>query len=202
MPSNKILIPKGYLSWSQLSLFERSPKEYKRIYILGEEQRTSRAMEYGSKLADVLENGDDGEDVLISSLYSLLPKYKTMEKKIEAETGGIKILGKLDTYCPKTHNFREYKTGKIPWTQRKVDNHGQITFYAMLIFLAYKKIPKDIELIWAETEYIDGEIQATGRIKTFKTKRTLIDIMKFMARVGKVAKQINEIYKKSIKDIF
>ena len=194
---SKIILPREYLSWSQMSLFKRSPEQYRRYYILGEERGTTPEMEYGKRLADVLEKGDDGKDILISGLYSLLPKYKIPEKELTAEAGGIKLLGKLDSYNPETHDFYEYKTGKVPWTKRRADNHGQLTFYAMLIYLNYKVLPK-MKLIWAETEWDNGEIIATGRIKEFPTKRSLADILRFMADIQKIAKKISIMYKKEL----
>lgn len=191
-----LLLPRQYLSWSQMSLYEWNPEQYRKIYILGEERTTTPEMEYGKRLATILEKGDDGKDILISGLYHLLPKYKIAEKELTAEMSGIKLLGLLDSYDPKTHNFYEYKTGK-EWTQRKVDNHGQLTFYAMLIYLNYKILPK-MKLIWVETEWKNGEIIATGRIKGFSTERTLVDILRFIARVKKTAMDISEMYRKEL----
>ena len=79
--SKEILLPKGYISWSQLNLFERSPKQYRKHYILGEPSFINDAMVYGKKLADALEGNDAGDDETITMLVELLPKYKVMEKK-------------------------------------------------------------------------------------------------------------------------
>jgi hypothetical protein len=39
-------------------------------------------------------------------------------------------------------------------------------------------------LVWAPTfKNEDGEIQATGEIKVFKTKRTMADVLKMMIRM-------------------
>ena len=197
LKTKKLLLPRNYLSWSQVSLYEYSPEQYRRDYILGEERTITPAMEYGKKLATILEKGDDEKDILITGLFHLLPKYKVAEKELTAEMSGIKLLGKLDSYDPKTHNFYEYKTGK-KWTQRRVDNHGQLTFYSMLIYLNYKILPK-MKLIWVETENKEGEIQATGKIKEFETERTLPDILKFMAKIKKVAQAISAMYRKELK---
>ena len=180
-----------------MSLFQRDPEEYKRIYILGEEQYTSYAMEYGSKIHKALETGKS-EDESIQSLCRLVPRYDTPEKRITAKIDDIPLYGIIDSYNPKTNDFIEYKTGKTKWTQKRVDNHGQLTFYSMLIYITTKKIPKNIKLIWLRT---DGQ-DITGDITEFDTTRDLKEVLKFTAKVKKVAKAISEMYHKEIKKTF
>jgi len=199
----ELLLPRGYLSWTQLNTFERSPKQYYKHYILGEPSFENDAMRFGKKLADALEGNDAGDDETITMLCSLLPKYKTMEKELDAITGDIKILGKIDNFNNRNKAFKEYKTGMVKWTQPKVDKHGQLLFYATLIYLTYGIIPPKIELVWAETKRDeDGQIYATGRIEVFERKIKLVDILKFMARICKTAKGISRMYQDEIKKTF
>jgi len=59
---------------------------------------------------------------------------------------GIKLLGYLDSFDPKELNIYEYKTGK-KYTQGMANKLGQLDFYALLVYLKYKKLPKSIKLI-------------------------------------------------------
>ena len=80
-----------------------------------------------------------------------------------------------------------------------VDDSGQITFYATAIWLATGKIPQDIELVCATTEYgEDGSLQVTGDIFTFPTKRTLVDIIKMTTRIKKAWAGIKSICEKEL----
>lgn len=90
-----------------------------------------------------------------------------------------------------TKDFYEYKTGKIKWTQNKAQNHLQMKFYAMLIFLAYGVRLSKASLIWIETfKDTDGKIKPTGHVEKFDITITLKDIMETMALTSKVAKEI------------
>jgi len=199
----EILLPRGYLSWTQLNTFERSPKQYYKHYILGEPSFVNDAMIFGKKLADALEGKDAGDDESITMLVALLPKYKVMEKELKAVIRGVNIMGKIDNFEPRKNPFKEYKSGMVKWTQAKVDKHGQLLFYATLIYLVYGVIPPKIELVWAETKRDDqGEIYGTGRIEVFERKIKLVDILKFMARIHKVAKGISRMYQEEIKKTF
>lgn len=199
----EILLPRGYISWSQLNLFEKNPKQYYKHYILGEPGFENAAMRYGKKLADALEGNDAGDDETITTLVALLPKYRVMEKKLDAVIGEVKITGKIDNFEPRKKPFKEYKSGMVKWTQSKVDKHEQLLFYATLIYLVYGVIPPKIELVWAETKKDDqGEIYGTGRIEVFERKIDLKDILVFMARIKKVAKGISRMYQEEIKKTF
>ena len=126
-----------------------------------------------------------------------------MEKELESITGGVHILGKIDNFNSRSKAFKEYKSGTVPWTQRKVDKHGQLLFYAVLIYLIYGVIPPKIELVWAETKRDEyGVTYGTGRIEVFERKIELRDILKFMARIKKGATGISRMYQEEIKKIF
>ena len=91
----------------------------------------------------------------------------------------------------------------VAWTQSKVDKHRQLDFYATLIYLNYGIITPKIELVWAETKRDEqGEIYGTGRIEVFERKIKLKDILRFMARIKKVAKGITKMYQEEIKKTF
>jgi len=186
--------PRGYLSHSQLQLWERDQNEYYNRYIEGIEQPRTAYLELGHRLAVAMENGkDEGDDPAINHLVLFLPTYQEKEYEIKAKFEGIPLLGKLDSFDPKGLRIREYKTGKNKWTQRMVDEHGQLTFYALLVWLKYKKFPSEIHLDWAETKEEDGDLFLTGEYQTFSTKRTLKDLILMGGRIEKAWKGIGEM---------
>jgi hypothetical protein len=71
---------------------------------------------------------------------------------------------------------------------------GQLDFYALLVYLKYKKLPKSIKLIWIETETNDDVVKFTGKIKTFEVKKTKQDIIKIASRIHKAVKGIKEMW--------
>lgn len=152
-------------------------------------------------MAEAMENGSDSPEMEMTR--TLIERFEKSEYEVRvtlpSPEGKFELFGKLDSYSPKLHSFREYKTGKVPWTQAKVDGSKQITFYCMLLYLAKKKMPKNIYLDWIETEVVNGEIQSTGNIKTFATTRKVQDVLRLGAEVGKIAREISDDYRNFIK---
>ena len=188
--------PRNYLSWSQLSLWERSPELYRRIYLEGIKQPENQYIRLGSALADRLETGIETNDEMIEHLALFMPKYPKVEFEIKANWEGISVLGKLDGFDKGHRIIGEYKTGKS-WSQSMVNKSDQLTFYALLVWLKYGKLPSEIRLHWAKTEIDeDGKLRINGEIKTFKTIRTLSDIILLRGRLKSCWEGIQEMCKK------
>lgn len=191
------MTPRPYLSYTQMSLWERSPERYKEIYLEDGRIPINRGMAYGKQIATALESGEDGNDILNSLVIASIPKLNAMEYPIEAELNGVPLYGKLDSFNSKTKKaFKEYKTGRSPWTQKLVDGNDQITFYCTLIYARYGLRPEglDIELVYIPTDYNgQGQIEPTGKIERFKTRRNFIEIMKMSARQKKAWEGIEKM---------
>jgi hypothetical protein len=122
-----------------------------------------------------------------------LPKFEIMDKPVEAVLGkgktAVPLLAKPDTMKADMTAFKEYKTGQEPWTRKKVDESGQITFYATVLFIRTGKIPHDIELVQVQTAKEggngapDARIAATGQIYRHPTKRSMGQILNMMVRM-------------------
>jgi hypothetical protein len=196
--SKKVSAPRDYLSWTQYSLFNRSPELYKRIYIYGEAGYCSKAMELGKKLAERMENEEEVEDKDIEQVAMFMPKSPAREYEIRIDFHGIPLFGKLDGFNPRAKKkiIREDKTGQ-KWNQKMVDKTEQLTFYAMMVLAKYGKLPDKIYLDWAKTRRNeDGELELTGEIKTFETKRTMNDILIFYAKIKRTWEGIQNMTKK------
>lgn len=162
-------------SWSQHCAFTQYGKEgwYKK-YILNEPTPTNKYMMFGSMIGKKLETDP--------TFLPSVPRQSVMEFGVEAEYKGIKMVGYFDSFCPDTLILQEYKTSrKYGWSQGKVDKHGQLTFYYMLLNLAHKIKPKDVtcNLHHLETETDDNEdVQLVDpfTLRSFSTTRTLKDI--------------------------
>lgn len=198
MAKKKVInLPRGYLSFSQMSLWMSDKERYKEIYFNERDylKMSSRAMDYGKMVATSLETERETGDLLTDTAISLLPKYDIADKEIRAslktKDGEIILVGRPDTMDSKTFAFREYKTGRIPWTQKKAQDHLQMKFYMLLIHLKHSVILKEAYLDWIETEYTpEGTVKPTGHIESFKVTLTLRDLIHTMALVSSVAKEI------------
>ena len=163
MPKKKIIqTPQGYLSFSQVSLWQSNPERYKRMYFERDESArfTNDGMRFGSIVADALENQEMTGDLLTDTAMELLPKYDVRDEEIrvsmKTKDGWIDILGRPDSLDSKTKNFIEFKTGKVKWTQKKAEKHLQLKFYAVLVYIAYGVQLDHADLVWMET-FVDSD---------------------------------------------
>lgn len=178
--------PRPYLSYSQLQLVERSPDTYRRVYVEGKDGYSNSAMDFGSKIGNLLESNEMSGYADIDLVLSQIPRYELPEHEIFVSLNNgrypIPLIAKLDSVKIDLSAGIEYKTGKGIWTQSKADKNDQITFYDTCIWLKTGHIPA-FELIWAETVHEYGKVRFTGKIKRFKTARNMSDILRMMKRM-------------------
>ena len=187
------IVTREYLSWSQMLTWEKGPDAYYRQYILGE-RFTSKEMEFGKRIAEGLEKKETN-DQAVEFCRLWLPKPEKKEYEARAQFESVPLLVKLDGWS-EIGLVDEYKTGKVKWTQKRANEHGQLTIYDMVIWKLTGKIPNN-RLFWIPTRNNErGEIELTGDIpQCFETKRTLKDFMLMYARASKAWTGINNFCK-------
>jgi len=200
-----MITPRGYLSWSQLFLWESAPERYKDYYLdgIGNSIPLSRGVVLGKDVATALETGEETGDELRDLVIAQIPRLADSEREIKAtiKIGKIEIplLGKLDASSKDLMTIKEYKTGQTKWTQKLVDKQGQITMYCVIIQALTGEIPKDIELVHIPTKADeDGKLELTGDIIIIPTERTTIDILKMKSRIKKAWLEIGKMCEEAI----
>ena len=210
--SKQIRVPRGYISYSQFEMVNRSEDEYVRKYIHGEAARTSRYMEFGTSFAKVLEGADTNDDI-VAMVKEMVPRYKHAEFEIEsilkAKGREVKLFGKIDTYddAP-THRFLDYKTGKVKWTQEKANKSEQLLFYNTMIWIQHRVVSES-GIVWAETEDYtnpeepeDIDVVFTGKVITFPVKHAHADVLKMMGKIFQTAERIEYLYERELGEVF
>lgn len=183
--------PKRPLSWSAISSFEYNPEEWYKRYILGEKGVDTREMEFGKLIADSFQTDKPLVPVIL---------YKIVELPLSVVFNGMPLVGYIDTYDPKTHNFREFKTGKKEWDQKRANEHGQLKMYALLLFIMYKVKPENykIHLDWIPTQD-NGDFSISFiepiEVHSFEVKLTMKDIVVFGAHIKNTYKQMQKYIK-------
>lgn len=171
------------LSWSALSSFEWSAEQWWNTYILGIKS-TSPEMTFGSYVDKRLQTDPD--------YLPHVPRYPFMQHKMNAKWNGIPLVGVPDglDFESKPPVLIDYKTGKAPWTQKKADQTGQLTMYTMLLYLTEGIRPEswDCAILWLPTAYhsdftIGFRNPTSPELITFRTKRTMVDMLKFGKRI-------------------
>lgn len=186
--------PRPYLSFSQMNLFLRDKNLYYQTYWENLAQYKSKELELGKRFAKTLETGVDPEgDAEFETMSKLIPDYPGREFLIDVSYEGIPLRGYFDGWDEKNLILHEVKTGK-KWTQKMVDTSLQIDFYCLMIWLKYKTLPKGINLHWMRVLRLeDGSIRLSGEVKTFRTKRTLRDVIRVGGKVKEVWKGIQAL---------
>ncbi len=201
------MTPKPYLSHSQRILWKSQPEKYVEQYMYDGQRYTSREMAFGSKIHDAIEKGGDSGEVEIDLLVTDLPTFPDgldlrefpLSPTLKVGKEEIPLFGKLDRLKTDYTAFKDWKTGKNPWTQAKVNKDEQITFYCMLIWIEKKVIPHDIEVVWIPTEEDEqGRLKVTGEFVRFHTTRKMGDILNMMVDVRKTWKEISDRYEQEL----
>lgn len=200
-----LISPRGYLSWTQIDMWLRSPELYVERYMYGKEDIRTDRMDFGSKVALALENGEATDDELVNQLVLLLPRLKgevrehEIKVPVTTKAGNFYLLGKLDKFSSLNLSFREVKTGVTKWTQRRAEGHRQIDHYTTLIWLKHHKLPEEIHLDWAPTECLEnGSVVLVGGVHSFQVKKTLRDVLEYLALASRVAVEIDKRYREEL----
>ena len=214
---------KGHLSWSQYSLWKTSKRQYYKKYSLGEESKTNKFFTKGKELGSYLqmlnENVDNvdskilaesiSSDPMLFKIGQIVPTLDIMEDKLETEISGVKTISFVDSANIENTEFLEYKTGKVdpkgndPWNQDKVENHGQMLFYALSYYIksGRESVPKGM-LVWIETieEDVVDELgnfshtilKFTGRVEMFLREFLVAELVDFEKDLLKTVKEIED----------
>lgn len=201
----KLMLPRGYLSWSQLDLWEKNPKEYIAKYFYGKEDFEHDYFTFGKHIADLLAGFVEPNDEVERNLARTCITYGNPEMNlkgiVKSEYGDIALVGQPDDLCKKTGNFTENKTGTGEWTYQKAQNHGQIPFYYLLIKQALKLKPQFADLQWFVTEKGFNGRYLTGRVQTFRIELTTMHELSIRSRIIKAAREIDDAYRKAFTNL-
>lgn len=195
MAKTYLQLPKGYLSYSQMSLWMSNREKYIELYFDGrKDSYTNRGQVYGKIVADALEANQETGDLLTDSAMLLLPKYDVRDQQFDVDVktkdGWLKLVAKPDFLNSSTKDFIEVKTGVQPWTQSKANNHFQMIFYAVCIWQKYGVQLPDAILAWIATEYLEGMPTPTGLVKQFTVPFRPAQYLDTLMKMVRVAKEI------------
>lgn len=203
---NPIILPKKHLSWSQYDLWNRDKKRYMSQYFENGKKLDTKYLRFGKGIASAIEDGTY-KDILPD-----LHVYEKVEFRIDTVIDGINLLCFLDSYCPLTNVFDEYKTGKRSktgapsWDAAKVQKHGQLLFYATALANLTGEMPWHCDLHWLETKegsddpddfwaQADRKLELTGFVKTFRRDFDEREVARMRADIVRVATEISDVYK-------
>jgi hypothetical protein len=198
----KYNLPKPYLSYSQVSMWQKNKDQYRQRYYLNAPAFENIEIIFGKKVAKMLEEGVD------HPVLNKVPKYKFTEYRVEKSVGDVPFLAVFDSFSKLRSGIIEYKTGKEPWDDVRVAKHRQLDTYSLMAKIDRGWVDPWCRLVWMETRYApvmdsigsfkcerDGnELEFTGKIKTFWRRISEWERKKMKETIQQVAREISEDY--------
>lgn len=185
------------MSWSAISSFEWNKQQWYRKYVLGELPEETPEMRFGKMVDKKVQDNP--------TYLPELVRYPIQQHEMRTTWKRIPLLGFSDQYRPVwsegPYDFyeplaiRDLKTGRKAWDQKRADETGQLTMYLFMLYLQDKKIRvADAELYidWIPTHIDKGQVAFIEPVKihTFKTKRTMLQVLQFGQRIEDTWKEM------------
>jgi hypothetical protein len=204
-----------YLSYSQISTWKKSKRDYIRQYFFGETDNKDFLKPYGDfghKVGEALENNDFSEFTKKEQiLMKSIPRYDEFERKICLQMDGFIIEGYIDTNTISrtsknkkkielVDKIADYKTGEIEKRRPEYesDDYLQIPIYAAAIQQETGQLPSEayVFLIERNGNAFKGEKLTLGdEFITIVKDVCQEKIDKVLKDVQVIAEEISNYYK-------
>jgi len=177
------------ISWSSLSQFLYYDREqWFQSYVLGVRGGINPAMEAGIEIGERWATDE-------TFLTEVPRRPEIFEHALKVKFGAITLTGHMDGWSPSIKELSELKTAqnKNKWNEKSVREHGQLDFYALLLWLHDKIRPEDISmrLIAVPVEMSgDFKVKQCGPAQIIPTSRTMLGIATFGALIKKTHKEM------------
>lgn len=192
------LLPKGYLSWSALELWENNPREFAEVYFKNKRKFETPEMAFGKKVHKALET-KTCDDKAIQTVIQIVTCYKNHEVECytiwKSKYGDIPLYALIDNLEFESKDFKDFKTGKTPWDQKRADKHGQLAFYALVLESLTQRRPKKAGIVWLETTGQSEKIRLTGNVQEFHVEITEKHLEGIKKRILDACMGIDKAYK-------
>ena len=121
------------LSYSQISLFKRSKKDFYESYILGKPFEGNEYTDFGSKVGEALEHNDFSK--FKPNEQETLKKVKRLdefEREVRLNYEGFYVLGYIDSNKKDLTHIIDYKTGGVNKEYQYAEpDYTQLCLYAL-----------------------------------------------------------------------
>jgi hypothetical protein len=210
----KYTLPKGYLSYSAMTLWKQNKVKYREKYYGNQEYDLDTPFtRFGKDIATTLE---DKKKVKAHPVLSNVPLYSTPEYPLNFEVEGVPIKGYIDSFDKRWKKIIEIKTGiRTPsgaptWDQVRVRKHDQVLLYSLGVKETLGNVHPIVKLIWIETcwkeqckEVIFGNntwtecgpgLDLTGHFEVFEREIREWEYDRMRSEIVKIASEISEDY--------
>jgi hypothetical protein len=190
----------NYLSYSQVSKWKDSKKDYIISYFFGERFEGNAYTEFGSLIGEALEKGDFSEfSRKEKQVLNKITRLDEFEREIKLDFGDFYVLGFIDTNDKDCKTLIDYKTGAMNKVAVYEDEgYNQLGIYAAAIEQETGKLPENawVELIEREGNAFRGEKLVLGtKVEKIPQDISKENVEKVKDVVKKTAESISDYYR-------
>jgi hypothetical protein len=193
-----MLLPKPYISVSQINLWYSDREKYINRYFLNLPEEPSIYMNFGKQFATSTETFiKDG--IIDNNLpHFYIEKIRSMkgleaEKEISLSINDIQVKGFIDAWDVHNNRVIDFKTSGKPWTMDMLKDSLQMKVYALAMFVNGESIPES-QINWLGTKRSKNGLSFTG--ESFELKHTfeMDELLKAIVFIEQTCKEISKTY--------
>lgn len=192
-----------YLSYSQISTWKKSKRDYIRRNFFKEKEDNAGLQRYGDfghKVGEALENNNYSAFTKPEQDFlKTIPRYDEFERKINLQMEGFYIMGFIDTNSSCLTRMADYKTGDIEKKRGdyESDDYIQLDIYAAAVEQELGFIPEDIKVLLVGRSgngFAGEDLLLTGEYITITKKIDAESIARVKKQVQEIAEEISDYY--------
>lgn len=211
MSQSKLTLPKKgkdgipYLSYSQISTWKKSKKDYIRQHFFKEPFVSNDYIEFGSLIGEALEKGEFGKFSNEDRLFlSSIPRYDVFEKYLVVKRKGYNIIGYSDSVSNCFTKLLDYKTGDVvkKASGYESEDYTQLEIYSAAIQQQHAILPSDVSVVLIDRKgnpYKGESLRLGGKFVTIRKEITQERVDKVLNEIDNIAKEISDYYKVFLK---
>lgn len=190
-----------YLSYSQMSTWKKSKRDYIRQYFFGERFEGNAYTDFGGDIGSALENNDFSAYTKEEQEFlNTLPRLDQFERKVRLEfKEGFYVTGFIDTNSSDFKKIKDYKTGDMSKeAEYDNDNYTQLEIYAMALEQETGILPEEAEVILIErtgNAFKGEELKLGSQFKVIPRSLDVFRLETVRQDIVKIAYEISEYYK-------
>ena len=193
-----MLLPKKYISVSQINLWYSDRQKYINRYFLNIPEEPSIYMDFGKRFAEDTEafitNGiimETFPDFYIDKIQAF--KGCEAEKPISLSINDIQVVGYIDAWDVHNNRVIDFKTSGRPWTMDTLKDSLQMKVYALAMFVNGESIPES-QINWLGTKKTKNGLSFTGESHELRHTFEMEELLKAIVLIENTCKEISHAY--------
>ena len=194
-----MLLPKKYISVSQINLWYSDRQKYIDRYFLDLPQEPSIYMDFGKRFAEDTEAFIKNEIIMETFPDFYIDKIQSFkgleaEKPISLSINDIQVVGFIDAWDRENNRVIDFKTSGRPWTIDTLKDSLQMKVYALAMFVNGESIPES-QINWLGTKRTKNGLSFTGESHELRHTFEMDDLLKAIVLIEQTCKEISKVYK-------